>query len=64
MRHKAILSLRLPSDLLDYIERERRLASRAAGVDIKTSAMVRSIFERDMKRRRRQSCKAEKRKHQ
>ena len=52
VKHEGTLSLRLPSDLLDDLEKERRRVSRVVGVDVKTSAVVRSILERDLRRRR------------
>lgn len=52
MQHDERINLRLPSDLLAEIEKERVRRSRAAGVEIKASALIRSALERTFKRRR------------
>lgn len=52
MRNDGMYTLRLPSDLLVEIEKERVRRSREAGVEIKASALIRSALERTFKRRR------------
>ncbi len=46
------LSVRLPQDLLDALERERLRMGRAAGVQVNTSAVVRAILEKEFARKK------------
>lgn len=52
MEHEGKLGLRLPLPLLDALEQERKRRSRAAGAEVKTSAVVRAVLERALTPRR------------
>jgi hypothetical protein len=53
VKNEKIISLRLPGDLLNELERERLRVSHAAGVDVNTSEIARSILRRALKTRSR-----------
>jgi len=46
VKHDEILAIRLPADLRKSVERERQRMSRAAGAEVKTSAVVRAMIVR------------------
>jgi len=52
MEHEGKLGLRLPLPLLDALEQERKRRSKAAGAEVKTSAVVRAVLERALTPRR------------
>lgn len=57
MRHSGKIDIRIPEDMLDDLEQERRRMSRAAGAEIKMSAVVRALVLEGMRLRRRRSAK-------
>ena len=53
MKNDKIIQARVPSNLLDAIERERKRISKATGEKVKSSAVIRLILERDLFPKRR-----------
>lgn len=49
MKHDDKVDVRVPHELRGALERERRRMSKAAGAEVKTSAVIRSILERALK---------------
>lgn len=49
MDHDKRVNLRVPKRLWDALEAERTRMSRAAGAEVKVSAVVRSVLERGLK---------------
>jgi len=47
------VDLRLPNELRSALERERRRMSKAAGAEVKMSAVIRSLLEQALKSKRR-----------
>lgn len=43
--HTEIIYARIPSKLKSKLERERKRRSRAAGAEVKTSAVIRALLE-------------------
>jgi len=52
MKNDVILGVRVPGELRDALERERQRLSRAAGVEVKTSSVIRAILTEKLSRRR------------
>lgn len=52
MRHDETIAIRLPGELREAVERERRRMSRAAGAEVKMSAVIRAILEQALRDRR------------
>jgi hypothetical protein len=52
MEHDEKVSIRIPSKLRDALEDERKRMSRKIGAEVKTSAVVRAILERSLRRAR------------
>ena len=48
MVNNAKVDVRLPADLRSALERERRRMSKAFGMDVKMSAVIRSILRREL----------------
>lgn len=53
MANDEIIYARIPKALRGDLERERRRMSKAAGAEVKTSAVIRSILELHLKSKRR-----------
>lgn len=51
-----IIYARVPRELRSALERERKRMSKAAGAEVKTSAVIRAILERDLLSKRRRSA--------
>jgi hypothetical protein len=49
VKHDEMLSIRVPGGLRGALERERRRMSEAAGAEVKTSAAVRAILEKQLR---------------
>jgi hypothetical protein len=52
MKNDAIIYARVPGELRDALERERRRMSKVAGAEVQTSAVIRAILEAKLSRRR------------
>jgi predicted NAD-dependent protein-ADP-ribosyltransferase YbiA (DUF1768 family) len=50
MTQDAIIYARVPRELRKALERERQRMSRASGAEVKTSAVIRSILERALRK--------------
>jgi hypothetical protein len=48
VKQDEIIGIRIPHKLRAALEQKRQRMSKAAGAEIKTSAVVRSILERDL----------------
>lgn len=46
MKKDEVIAVRVPGELRDALERERKRMSKKAGAEVKSSAVVRSILER------------------
>jgi len=46
MKHAESVAFRMTPELREALEKERRQMSRAAGAEVKTSAVIRAILER------------------
>jgi hypothetical protein len=53
MAHDEALNVRVPRDLKSALERERKRMSKAAGAEVKTSAVIRVILEQALRGKRR-----------
>lgn len=53
MKHDEKVDVRIPGELRGALERERRRMSKAAGAEVRTSAVIRSILEKALKGKRR-----------
>jgi hypothetical protein len=53
MEHDAKVDVRIPGELRGALERERKRMSKAAGAEVKTSAVIRSILELHLRTKRR-----------
>ena len=53
MSHDISIGLRIPNSMKNALERERKRMSKAAGAEVKTSAVIRAILEQklDIKRK-------------
>jgi hypothetical protein len=58
MKHDQYVGFRLPRDLSRALEQERRRLSRERGTELKTSAAIRTILERDLRSQRKVPCSA------
>ncbi len=47
------IDIRVPRKMLNELERERKRLSKEAGVEVKTSAVIRSILELHLRSKRR-----------
>jgi hypothetical protein len=52
-KHDAVVGVRMPGELRDSLERERRRMSKKAGAEMKTSAVIRAILEQALRAKRR-----------
>jgi hypothetical protein len=53
MAHEEALNVRVPKELRSALERERKRMSKAAGAEVKTSAVIRAILEQALRGKRR-----------
>ena len=53
MRHDEIIYARIPCGLKKALERERKRMSKAAGAEVKTSAVIRAILEEALRKKSR-----------
>jgi len=53
MTNDEIIYARVPGDLKDALERERRRLSKATGIKVKTSAVIRALLEQALRGKRR-----------
>ena len=58
MKNDEFVGIRIPGDMRDALERERRRMSKMAGAEVKTSAVIRSILELHLRKRRAASERA------
>lgn len=58
VKHDKKVDVRLPSELHGALELERRRMSKAAGSEVKTSVVIRSILEQKLLPRRRRAAAA------
>jgi hypothetical protein len=49
MKHDEFIGIRVPGELRGALERERQRMSKAAGAEVKTSAVIRAILERSLR---------------
>lgn len=52
MKNDETIGVRVPGELRDALERERQRMSKAAGAEVKTSAVIRAILLEKLNRRR------------
>jgi hypothetical protein len=52
-KQEAIIYARVPRALRSALEQERKRMSKAAGAEVKTSAVIRAILERELLQKRR-----------
>ena len=55
MEQDASLNIRVPGELRGALERERKRMSKAAGAEVKTSAVIRAILTQALRTKRRPS---------
>ena len=56
VKHDEFVGVRLPRQLRGAIERERLRMSRAAGAEVKLSAVIRAALEKQFQQRRRRAA--------
>jgi hypothetical protein len=59
MAHEEALNVRVPKELRSALERERKRMSKAAGAEVKTSAVIRAILEQALRGKRRATSDTE-----
>lgn len=58
MKHDESIAIRVPSDMMRELEKERRRMSRAVGAEIKMSAVVRALIIEGMRLRLRRGARS------
>lgn len=53
VKNDEIIGVRMPRELRSALERERQRMSKVAGAEVKTSAVIRAILERELSGARR-----------
>lgn len=58
MENNKFIGIRVPSDLRGALEQERKRMSKAAGAEVKTSAVIRAILEQALRGKRASGARA------